>query len=136
METDEAMQAIMQIQMQTGFMYGDLTSAQKDLLTQEEQRMLVLHNTIGLVDSLNEVENKSGATIQGMIQALNQYASAATLVNTSMDEQIALGATLIEQGEQSSKAGRGIKQMLARLASDRSQNNALLAEYGLSLKHS
>ena len=59
---------------------------------------------------------------------MNQYASAATLVNTSLDEQIALGATHIEQGEQSSKAGRSIKQMVARIASDRSGNNALLKE--------
>lgn len=131
METESAMQALMQLQMQTGFMYGNI---QKDNLSAEEQRIVVLENTIRLVDRLNEVENTSGATIQNMIQALNQYASAATLVNTSLDEQIALGATLIEQGEQSSKAGRSIKQMLARLASDRSGNNALLAEYNVQVK--
>lgn len=131
METESAMQALMQLQMQTGFMYGNI---QKDNLSAEEQRIVVLENTIRLVDRLNEVENTSGATIQNMIQALNQYASAASLVNTSLDEQIALGAVLIEQGEQSSKAGRSIKQMLARLASDRSGNNALLAEYNVQVK--
>ena len=136
METEAAMSALTQLQLQTNYMYNGLTRAQKELLTEEEQRAFVLSNTIGLVDKLNEVENKSGATIQNLIGAMNQYASAATIVNTSLDEQIALGATLIEQGEQSSKAGRGIKQMLARLASDRSQNNALLAEYGVAVKDS
>ena len=134
MDTEAAMQAMMQLQMQTGFMYEGLTAKQKALMTEEEQRNSVITNSIGLVDKLNEVENTSGATIQGLIQAMNQYASAATLVNTTMDEQIALGATLIEQGEQSSKAGRSIKQMLARLASDRSQNNALLAEYNVQVR--
>jgi len=134
METDAAMQALMQLQMQTGFLYSGISDEKRAMLTEEEERIIVLENTIRLVDRLNEVENTSGATIQGMIQALNQYASAATLVNTSLDEQIALGATLIEQGEQSSKAGRSIKQMLARLASDRSQNNAVLAEYNVQVK--
>ena len=134
METQAAMKAMMQLQMQTGFMYEGVSDAQRQLMDEEEQRHIVLANSIGLVDKLNEVENTSGATIQGLIQAMNQYASAAALVNTSMDEQIALGATLIEQGEQSSKAGRSIKQMLARIASDRSQNNALLAEYNVQVR--
>lgn len=134
METEAAMSALTQLQLQTGYMYDGLTRAQRELLTEEEQRAIVMSNTIGLVDKLNEVENNSGATIQNLIGAMNQYASAATIVNTTLDEQIALGATLIEQGEQSSKAGRGIKQMLARLASDRSGNNALLAEYNVQVK--
>ena len=134
METEAAMSAMMQLQMQTDFMYKGISKERRALLDDEQQRTIVLKNTVGLVDKLNETENTSGATIQGLIQAMNQYASAATLVNTTLDEQIALGATLIEQGEQSSKAGRSIKQMLARIASDRSQNNALLAEYNVKVR--
>ena len=107
-ETEAAMSAMMQLQMQTDFMYKGISKERRALLDDEQQRTIVLKNTVGLVDKLNETENTSGATIQGLIQAMNQYASAATLVNTTLDEQIALGATLIEQGEQSSKAGRSI----------------------------
>ena len=134
METESAMSAMMQLQMQTDFMYKGISKERRALLDDEQQRTIILKNSIGLVDKLNETENTSGATIQGLIQAMNQYASAATLVNTSLDEQIALGATLIEQGEQSSKAGRSIKQMLARIASDRSGNNALLKEYNVEVR--
>ena len=134
MTTDDAMTRLMQLQQQSNFMYGQLERSTVNLLDEEQQRTVVLAHTIALVDKLNEVENTSGATIQGMTKAMNQFSSSALLANMTLDEQIALSAVLIEQGEDASKAGRSLKQMLARLASDRSNNNALLAEHNVQVQ--
>tara|TARA_R110000824_G_scaffold8365_9_gene37907 strand:- start:2550 stop:5414 length:2865 start_codon:yes stop_codon:yes gene_type:complete len=134
MTTEDAMNRLMQLQQQSNFMYGQMSRNTVNLLNEEEQRAVVLSNTIMLVDKLNEVENTSGATIQGMTKAMNQFSSAALLANMSMDEQIALSAVLIEQGEDASKAGRSLKQMLARLASNRSDNNTVLAEHNVLVR--
>lgn len=131
MDTTDAMKQIMQIQMQTNFMYNQAQSNVRDLMTEEEKRTVVLGNTVRFVDMLNEAENKTGATIQGITQSMSQYAASARLANMSLHEQVALSASLIEQGEEQGKSGRAIKMMLARLASNRSENNELLAEHGV-----
>ena len=131
MTTEDAMTSLMQLQMQTNFMYEGAENLAKSAGNEELKRQVVMGNTINLVNMLNEAENNTGATIQGVTFAMNQFAASAKLANMSLDEQIALSATLIEQGEEQGKAGRAIKMMLARLASDRSNNNELLAKHGV-----
>ena len=46
MGTEEAMQRMINLQQQTGFMYGDLTNKQFRLLSAENQRATVMSNTL------------------------------------------------------------------------------------------
>lgn len=131
MGTDQALSQMMQLQMQTGFMYSGFD---RDALSSQQQRTVVLGRTVELVNQLNEAENKTGATIQGITQSMSQYAASAQLANMEMSEQIALSASLIEQGEEQGKSGRALKMILARIASDRSENNALLEQHGVIVK--
>ena len=134
MDTDVAMKNLMQLQMQTNFMYEGAERLAREAGNEELKRQVVLGNTVKFVDMLNEAENKTGATIQGITMSMSQYAASAQLANMEMSEQVALSAALIEQGEEQGKSGRAIKMMLARIASDRSDNNALLAEHGVLVK--
>jgi len=131
MGTDEAMKSMMQLQMQTNFMYEGAENMALSTASAESKRAVVLGNTVRLVDMLNEAENKTGATIQTITFSMNQFAASAKLANMSIEEQISLSAALIEKGEEQGKAGRAIKMMLARLASNRSNNNDLLAKHGV-----
>jgi len=131
MDTDAAMKSIMQLQMQTNFMYTGAENMALSAASAETKRAVVLGNTVRLVDMLNEAENRTGATIQTITFSMNQFAASAKLANMSIEEQISLSAALIEKGEEQGKAGRAIKMMLARLASNRSNNNDLLKEHGV-----
>jgi TP901 family phage tail tape measure protein len=133
MSTEDAMSRMMQLQMQTDFMYEGVSQNARDAMTEEERRNIVLGNSVRFVNMLNEAENKTGATIQGIAFSMNQFAAAAKLANMEMSEQIALSASLIEQGEEQGKAGRALKMMIARIASNRSDNNELLREHGVEV---
>lgn len=131
MDTETALKTLMQLQMQTNFMYEGASELAQTAGNEELKRQVVLGNTVKFVNMLNEAENKTGANIQSITQSMSQYAASAKLANMELSEQVALSASLIEQGEEQGKSGRAIKMMLARLASDRSNNNALLAEHGV-----
>lgn len=131
METETAMKTLMQLQMQTNFMYEGASDLAQAAGEEELKRQVVLGNTVKFVNMLNEAENKTGATIQNITQSMSQYAASAKLANMEMSEQVALSASLIEQGEEQGKSGRAIKMMLARIAADRSENNALLEKHGV-----
>ncbi len=131
MDTDTALKTLMQLQMQTNFMYEGASELAQTAGNEELKRQVVLGNTVKFVNMLNEAENKTGANIQSITQSMSQYAASAKLANMELSEQVALSASLIEQGEEQGKSGRAIKMMLARLASDRSDNNALLEQHGV-----
>lgn len=131
MEQETAMKTLMQLQMQTNFMYEGASDLAQTAGNEELKRQVVLGNSVKFVNMLNEAENKTGATIQNITQSMSQYAASAKLANMEMSEQVALSASLIEQGEEQGKSGRAIKMMLARLAADRSENNALLEKHGV-----
>ena len=57
MGTEEAMQRMINLQQQTGFMYGDLTNKQFRLLSAENQRNTVMSNTLETLDQLNDCFN-------------------------------------------------------------------------------
>lgn len=131
MDTETALKTLMQLQMQTNFMYEGASELAQTAGNEELKRQVVLGNTVKFVNMLNEAENKTGANIQSITQSMSQYAASAKLANMELSEQVALSASLIEQGEEQGKSGRAIKMMLARLASDRSNNNELLEKHGV-----
>ena len=134
MSVDESMQRMISLHQQTGYMIGGYTEAQFKALDAEEQRLVVMNNNMILLNQLNEVSNRSNANINQISESMNRYASTAALANMSLSEQVALSAALIEQGENEGRAGTSLKMILTRLATNRSENNELLREYGIEVR--
>lgn len=134
METEEAMKRMIALQQQTGFLFGDLTKAQYDRMSAEQQANVVRANTARLMDELNTIENRSSATMAQITFVMNQFAASARLAGDEVAFMAAMSATLIEAGEEQGKAGRALRMMYARLAADTGNNNEILEHYGVTVK--
>ena len=105
---------------------------QRSFADAETQRQVVMRNSLYVLDQLNTVENNSVATMQQLSTVMDQFSASATIANMSIAEQAALSATLVESGESASKAGRGLRQMLLRVASDTGGVATALHEFGVA----
>ena len=132
METEEAQKNLISLAQQTGFMYEGMGKEAFLAADAETQRQTVLRNSLYVLDQLNTVENNSVATMQQLSNVMDQFASSGSRANMSIAEMAALSATLVESGEMASKAGRGLKQMLVRIASDTGGAATALHEYGVA----
>ena len=132
METEEAQKRLISLAQQTGFIYEGVGRQTFFAMDAEEQRQVVLRNSLYVLDQLNTVENNSVATMQQLSTVMDQFSASATIANMSIAEQAALSATLVEAGESASKAGRGLRQILLRIASDTGGAAAALHEYGVA----
>ena len=132
METEDAQQRLISLAQQTGFMYEGVGEKAFFAMDAESQRQTVLRNSLYVLDQLNTVENNSVATMEQLSTVMNQFSASATIANMSIAEQAALSATLVESGESASKAGRGLRQMLLRVASDTGGAATALHEYGVA----
>ena len=132
METEEAQKRLISLAQQTGFIYEGVGKQAFFAMDAEEQRQVVLRNSLYVLDQLNTVENNSVATMQQLSTVMDQFSASATIANMSIAEQAALSATLVEAGESASKAGRGLRQILLRVASDTGGAAAALHEYGVA----
>ena len=117
---------------QTGFIYEGMGQAAFFAADAETQRQVVMRNSLYVLDQLNTVENNSVATMQQLSTVMDQFSASATIANMSIAEQAALSATLVESGESASKAGRGLRQMLLRVASDTGGAATALHEFGVA----
>ena len=117
---------------QTGFIYEGMGQADVLSMDAEEQRQVVMRNSLYVLDQLNTVENNSVATMQQLSTVMDRFSASATIANMSIAEQAALSATLVEAGESASKAGRGLRQMLLRIASDTGGLATALHEFGVA----
>jgi TP901 family phage tail tape measure protein len=134
METEEAMKRLIALQQQTTFMYGGLTQAQFRTLSAQKQVNLVRQESVGLLNQLNTIENRSSATMAQITMVMNQFASSAKLAGDEVSYMAAMSATLIEAGEEQGKAGRALKMMYARLGADTGNNSEILRRYGIETK--
>lgn len=134
METEEAMKRLINLQQQTGFMYGDLTKAQYNRLSAEEKANIVRGESISMLNQLNTIENRSSATMAQVTHVMNQFASSARLAGDDISFMAAMSATLIEAGEEQGKAGRALKMIYARLGADTNNNSEILRKYGIEVK--
>lgn len=134
MGTEEAMKGLINLQQQTGFMYGSMTQDQYRLLDAQDQRNTAVLQSTEFLDEMNTVENKSAATMKQMIFVMNQFAAQANTTGESIANMAAMSATLIEAGEEQGKAGRALRMIYARLGSNIQDNNELLAEFGIEAK--
>ena len=134
MGTEEAMTRMINLQQQTGFMYGDLTKAQFEYLDAQDQQNTVYANTIEVLDQLNTIENRSASTMKQLTFVMNQFASQANRTGESISHMAAMSAVLIESGEEQGKAGRALRMIYARLGSNIQNNNDLLHQQGIETK--
>ena len=135
METQDAMQKMVNLQQQTNFMFSKMSSAQIEAMTAEQKANLVRKNSMDMLTQLNTVENRSAATMQQLTFVMNQFASQAHMTGESIADMAANAAVLIESGEEMGKAGRALRMIYARLGSNTQDNNDLLASYGVQVKN-
>jgi TP901 family phage tail tape measure protein len=114
METEAAMQRMINLQQQTKFMTENLN----DNMTAEQRANQIRKDSIVILDELNTIENRSAATMEQITFVMNQFASQAHLANEEIKSMAALSAVMIETGEEQGKGGRALKMMYARLGSD------------------
>lgn len=134
METEEAMQRLINLQQQTSFMFGDMTKAQIEAMDAESRAMLVHENSMKVLTQLNTVENNSAATMQQLTFIMNQFAAQADMTGESIADMAANAAVLVEAGEEMGKAGRALRMIYARLGADTNANNAALINAGVAVK--
>lgn len=132
METEDAMKRLIALAQQTGFLYEGVGKEAFFAMSAEEQRQIVMMNSLRTMDQLNSVENASVATMEQLSTTMDQFAASATIANMSIAEQAALAATLVESGESASKAGRSLRMMLARIGSDTGGAASALHEFGVA----
>ncbi len=116
METEAAMQRMINLQQQTDFM----TAGLEDNLNMEERAQKIRQNSMRVLDQLNTVENRSAATMEQVTFVMNQFASQAHLTGESIAFMAAMSATLIEAGEEQGKGGRALRMIYARLGANTS----------------
>lgn len=116
METEAAMQRMINLQQQTDFM----TQGLEDNMSAEERAQKIRINSMAVLDQLNTVENRSAATMEQVTFVMNQFASQAHLTGESIAFMAAMSATLIEAGEEQGKGGRALRMIYARLGANTS----------------
>ena len=114
METEAAMQRMINLQQQTKFMTENLEAN----MTAEQRATQIRKDSMVVLDQLNTIENRSAATMEQITFVMNQFASQAHLANEEIRSMAALSAVMIETGEEQGKGGRALKMMYARLGSD------------------
>ena len=134
METQDAMQKMVNLQQQTNFMFGGMAQAQIEAMDAEERANFVRANSMKTLTQLNTVENRSAATMQQITFIMNQFASQAHMTGESIADMAANAAVMVESGEEMGKAGRALKMIYARLGSDTHDNNKILQAYGVQVR--
>ena len=134
METQDAMQKLVNLQQQTNFMFGGMTKAQVEAMDAEDRANLVRVNSMKTLTQLNTVENRSAATMQQLTFIMNQFASQAHMTGESIADMAASAAVLVESGEEMGKAGRALRMIYARLGANTQDNNKIMQAYGVQVR--
>jgi TP901 family phage tail tape measure protein len=129
METEAAMQRMINLQQQTKFM----TEGINENASAQERANAIRRNSMVILDELNTIENRSAATMEQITFVMNQFASQAHLANEEIRSMAALSAVMIETGEEQGKGGRALKMMYARLGSDIGGARQEMEKYGVSV---
>lgn len=129
METEAAMQRLINLNQQTKFMTENIT----ENMTQQERANQIRKDSIRVLDQLNTVENRSAATMQQITFVMNQFASQAHLTGESIAAMAAMSATLIEAGEEQGKGGRALRMIYARLGADTNGARTAIENLGIAV---
>tara|TARA_Y100000592_G_scaffold91944_1_gene152865 strand:+ start:12112 stop:15156 length:3045 start_codon:yes stop_codon:yes gene_type:complete len=129
METEAAMQRLINLNQQTKFMTENIEEG----MEAQEKANIIRRDTIRVLDQLNTVENRSAATMTQITFVMNQFASQAHLTNESIAAMAAMSATLIEAGEEQGKGGRALRMIYARLGADTNGARSELERLGIAV---
>lgn len=129
METEAAMQRLINLNQQTKFMTQNVTEG----MNATEKANQIRKDSIRVLDQLNTVENRSAATMQQITFVMNQFASQAHLTNESIAAMAAMSATLIEAGEEQGKGGRALRMIYARLGADTNGARTAIENMGIAV---
>lgn len=129
METEAAMQRLINLNQQTQFMTKNL----ENNMTAQEKANRIRLDTIRVLDQLNTIENRSAATMQQITFVMNQFASQAHLTNESIAAMAAMSATLIEAGEEQGKGGRALRMIYARLGANTNGARDAIERLGIAV---
>ena len=129
MDTESAMQRLINLQQQTFFM----TKGLEDNMTAQEKVNTLRRDSIAILDQLNTIENRSAATMAQITFVMNQFASQAHLTNESIASMAAMSATLIEAGEEQGKGGRALRMIYARLGANTNGARDAIEQLGISV---
>ena len=128
METEAAMQRMINLQQQTKFM----TQGIQENATEQERIDAIRQNSIKVLDQLNTIENRSASTMEQITYVMNQFASQAHLTGESIAAMAAQSAVLIEAGEEQGKGGRALRMIYARLGANTSGAADAFHELGIA----
>lgn len=113
MEAADATQALIAIQAQYGLTVGDLAKA---------------------VDTLNVVENQTGATMADLITGMARSAGVARTAGVDVTHLAAMMAALVPAAGNASMAGNGLKTIISRLLSPTQDAADLMAEMKMNVE--
>ena len=130
METEAAMQRMVNLQQQTNFM----TKSIEENMSAEKKSNIIRRDTMEILDQLNTIENRSVATMNQITFVMNQFASQAHLAGQSIASMAAMSATLIEAGEEQGKGGRALRMIYARLGANTSGAADAFHDLGIATK--
>ena len=128
METEAAMQRMINLQQQTKFM----TQGIQENATEQERIDAIRQNSIKVLDQLNTIENRSASTMEQITYVMNQFASQAHLTGESIAAMAAQSAVLIEAGEEQGKGVRALRMIYARLGANTSGAADAFHELGIA----
>ncbi len=132
MDTEAAMQRMVNLQQQTNFM----TKSIEENMSAEKKSNIIRRDTMEILDQLNTIENRSVATMNQITFVMNQFASQAHLAGQSIASMAAMSATLIEAGEEQGKGGRALRMIYARLGANTSGAADAFHDLGIATKDS
>ena len=133
MTSEEAMKGIIQLQQQTGVLYGSLTAAEYKRLTVQEQGILLTQRSAYALDALNTIANRSVALEGDLVNTMTNFAAQGQLVGESFHDMAAMSAVLLEAGEEQGAAGRSLRMMYARLGGNIGNARDKMEEMGLTV---
>ena len=129
MTTEAAMQRMINLNQQTGFMTENIN----ENTTATLRNMQIRENSFRIMDQLNSIENTSVATMSQLTFVMNQFAAQANLAGESISNMASMAAVLIESGEEQGKAGRALRMVYARLGADTAGARKALEELNIAV---
>lgn len=134
LNAEQAQRGIIQLQQQTGLLYGDMTRAQFQQLSVMEKRNILTEQSGVMLDTLNTIANRSVAMEGDLVKTLSNFAAQGELVGESFHFMAAASATLLEAGEEQGASGRALRMMYARLGGNISGTRDKLEAMGVATK--
>ena len=134
LNAEQAQRGMIQLQQQTGILYGQYTRAEYQSLSVMEKRVLLTEQSAVMLDTLNTIANRSVAMEGDLVKTLSNFAAQGNLVGESFEFMAAASATLLEAGEEQGASGRALRMMYARLGGNISGTRDKLEAMGIATK--